>query len=511
MGSRFLRRVFSFPVMLAGLLIVLAVLSVRSRFVDPDMWWHLKTGEIIWTTHTIPLSDVFSYTTNHHSLIPQEWLSQVSIYGAYKLGGYSGLMLWLCLLSSAVFIAGYLLCALYSGNAKVALVGAMVIWFFSTIGLAIRPQMIGYLLLILEMLVIHLGRSRSPRWFLVLPLVFLVWINCHGSFMLGIVLAAIMLLSSYFDFRMGSLVAHSWDPSRRRMFIVSLGLSLVALFLNPVGMKQILYPFDTMLNMHILMGNVEEWAPLTLNDPRGMVLLAIVVGSLLLVILGQSEMFLDELLLLGFGTWLGFSHVRMLVVFGILAAPILSRQLAMFWDQYKIEEDRIWPNLVMITLALVVATLAFPSRDNLERQVAEHTPARAVEFIKANHLSGPMLNEYGFGGYLIWAAPELPVMIDGRTDLYEWSGFLGEFGNWATLQSDPRTLLEKYHVNFCLLTNQSPMVHVLPLLHEWRLVYSDGNAVIFVRSSIVGPPKSEMRNDTSQGLAALRLSGLLSP
>ncbi|HJY05956.1 MAG TPA: hypothetical protein VJ323_06540, partial [Bryobacteraceae bacterium] len=61
------RKIFSFPVMLAGMLVVLAVLTVRSRFNDPDMWWHLKTGEIIWNTHRIPTVDLFSYTTNHHA------------------------------------------------------------------------------------------------------------------------------------------------------------------------------------------------------------------------------------------------------------------------------------------------------------------------------------------------------------------------------------------------------------------------------------------------------------
>src|SRR3979490_1429822 len=115
-----LRRIFSFPVMLAGLLSVLAVLTVRQRFDDPDMWWHLKTGEVIWTTHTIPTTDLFSYTTNHHAWIPHEWLSQVLIYGAYRFGGYSGLMLWLCFFTTALLIGGYILCSLYSGNSKTA-------------------------------------------------------------------------------------------------------------------------------------------------------------------------------------------------------------------------------------------------------------------------------------------------------------------------------------------------------------------------------------------------------
>jgi hypothetical protein len=92
-----------------------------------------------------------------------------------------------------------------------------------------------------------------------------------------------------------------------------------------------------------------------------------------------------------------------------------------------------------------------------------------------------MLNDYTFGGYLIWAAPQYPVMIDGRTDLYEWSGFLGEFGSWASLKSDPHLLLDKYKVNFCLLNRESPMARVLPLLQGWKQIYSDNNSVIFAR------------------------------
>ena len=169
---RILNKSFSFPVMLAGLLAVLAVLTVRARFGDSDMWWHLKMGEIIWTTHTIPLADVFSYTTNHQSSIPQEWLSQVAIYAAWKWAGFSGLMFWVSFLTAAVLIAGYGFCSLYSRNAKVAFIGAMIIWLFATVGFSVRPQMIGYLLLIAELVFIHLGRTRDPRWFFSLPILF---------------------------------------------------------------------------------------------------------------------------------------------------------------------------------------------------------------------------------------------------------------------------------------------------------------------------------------------------
>jgi hypothetical protein len=95
-----------------------------------------------------------------------------------------------------------------------------------------------------------------------------------------------------------------------------------------------------------------------------------------------------------------------------------------------------------------------------------------------------MLNSYGFGGYLIWALPEQPVFIDGRADLYEWAGVLGEFSKWATLQDDPNALLDKYKIDFCVLERESPMARVLPVLNGWKVIYSDDLSIIFARQAL---------------------------
>jgi hypothetical protein len=472
-----LRRIFSFPVMLSSLLAMLAVVTVRSRFDDPDMWWHLKNGEVTWTTHIIPTTDLFSYTTNHHALIPHEWLSELFIYGAYRLGGYSGLMLWLCFFTAALVIAGYALCSLYSGNAKVAFMGGMTIWLFGTIGFAVRPQMIGYLLLIVELLLLHLGQTRNRRWFLGLPPLFAIWINCHGSFFFGLALAGAFLFTSWFSFHSGHLVAPRWDPRNRRALILALALSVAALFLNPVGIKLVLYPLNTMLDPSMAFSPVSEWQPLQFTDGRSFAFLGILGCIFLLVIVRRTELLWQELVVLALGTWFAASHVRMLFVFGILAAPILSRLLSNTWDGYNAEQDRPLPNAVLIAASLVLAFLAFPNRQNLTTQVEEHSPVKAVEFIKTHHLSGPMLNEWDDGGYLIWAAPEHPVFIDGRGDGFD----VNEFGKWTQLQSDPNTLLDKYGIRFCLLSRGSPMVTVLHLLPGWQVVYSDNLSVVVAR------------------------------
>ncbi len=263
-------------------------------------------------------------------------------------------------------------------------------------------------------------------------------------------------------------------------------LSLAALFLNPVGVQQVLYPLNTMFHQPIGLSQVAEWQPLQLSDARGAAMLGTLAGIFLLLIVSRSELLFDELLLLALGTWLAASHERMLFVFGILAAPILSRLLASSLDVYRPERDRPLANAALLAASLLVILWAFPNRRNLKRQVEEGSPVKAVEFIQSHRLSGRMLNDYVYGGYLIWAAPEHPVFLDGRADVFEWTGVLGEFARWATLESDPNALLDKYGIDFCLLARQSPMARVLPLLRGWKTVYSDNSSVIFTRAS-AGP------------------------
>ena len=476
-----LRTIFSFPVMLAAVLAVLTVLTVRSRMDDPDVWWHLKTGEIIWNTHSIPRVDLFSFTTNNHPWTAHEWLSQVSIYEAWRIDGYTGLMIWLCVFPSALFIVGYVLCSLYSGNAKVALLGALVTWFFATVGLAIRPHVLGYLLLTCELLIVHLGRTRSPRWFLALPPLFAVWVNCHGSFIFGLILLSVYLFCSLLDFHTGAVVASRWDKSRRTMLITCFALSIVALFANPVGFKQVIYPLDVMLNQSTGLASVDEWQALKLDDVRALGMVAGAAFILLWPLVRGTVLYLDELVLLGLGFWMAARHNRMLFVFGVLVAPILCRLLSNTWDRYEPARDRWWVNAVMILLASIVVVCSFPEAAELESQVKKANPTQAVEYIRHTGLSGRMLNDYVYGGYLIWALPEHKVFMDGRADVYEWTGVLSEYAAWAMLRSDPNILLDKYRVDFCLMSKGAPMSQVLRYLPGWKLIYSDDLSMIFAR------------------------------
>jgi hypothetical protein len=477
-----LRLTFSFPVALSVLLVLLMALTVRNRFNDPDMWWHLKTGEIIWNTHHIPTADTFSYTTQNHAYVPHEWLAQLSIYAAYHFAGYPGMMLWLYVLGSLLLIAGYALCWMYSGNGKVAFLGALIIWLFSTSGPTIRPQMIGYFLLICELLILHVGKTRGSQWFLALPPLFLVWVNCHGSFFLGLAIAGVAFACSFLDFRMGLLVCHKWVRSSR-MLGTALALSVAVLFINPAGWEQVTYPLNTMFHQNLGTEIVSEWQPLDLGSLRGIALLGFAAVILMLPIVRGVYLHLDELILLVLTGWLGLHHSRMDFVFGLVTAPILSRLLRSEWEKYDFQRDRILPNLVLIPTCLLITFLSFPDSALLARQVEQTSPVKAIEFIRDAGLNGNLLNDYVYGGYLIWAAPEHKVFVDGRADVFEWTGVLAEYYNWMTLASDPEVLVRKYNIQTCLLAKERPISRVLTQWSGWKVVYSDDLAEVLVKTA----------------------------
>lgn len=466
---------------MAALLLVLVVATIRSRFDDPDMWWHLRTGEIIAQSHSIPTTDEFSFTTNHHPYVPHEWLAQLSIYAAWKVAGNSGLMLWLSFWSALLVIGSYLYCILYSENVKLAFMGALIAWVFGTVGFAIRPQMIGYCLLLVELLILYLGSTRSHRWFLALPPLFALWVNTHGSFFLGMLILAVVACCSFLEFRLGPVVAHRWERRRSLFLCAALLLSVAALFINPIGVAQVTYPINTMSEQKLALANTTEWLPLPFDDVRTYLLWGVVLLVSWLPALRAKQIFLHEVLLVALGLALAAPHARMMIVFGILSAPVLCRLLADAWEGYVPEKDKWLPNAFLTALSLALCFVAFPSAQNLQAQVEKNSPVKAADFVRHSHLSGNMLNSYVYGGFLIWSLPEHKVFIDGRADVFEWSGVMSDFGSWATLQTDPRRLLDKYSVNFCLLASTDPMANVLPLMPGWTKIYSDGSAIIFSR------------------------------
>src|SRR5712691_11098341 len=137
--KRLLRTEFIF---LAVLFVVLFAMAARN-VTDPDLWWHLKTGQYISEHKSVPHADPFSYTRAGQPWIAHEWLSELLIYSLYRIAGAGGLIVVFALIHCAAFFLLYVRCG---GNRFVS--GAITVWgALATATLwGVRPQIISLLL-----------------------------------------------------------------------------------------------------------------------------------------------------------------------------------------------------------------------------------------------------------------------------------------------------------------------------------------------------------------------------
>lgn len=470
-----LNRIFSYPAALAFGLIAVTALSAFTRLEDSDLWWHLKIGEVIWHTHRIPSADVYSFTALGRPWIAHEWLSEVTLFGAYRLAGYSGLVIWVAVFGSLTYLAIYLLCWRTSRNALVSFRGGIIAFCFGGIGLGARPLLLGSLFLAAELLVLELARTRRARWLWFLPAIFALWINCHGSWAFGMGVLGVYFACSFFKNGFGRFARSDFGADLRRPLAWTLAACGAALFLNPIGYRLVLYPLNLLLLQKTNVASMQEWFPPSLADGNTWVMLAVMGFALVLAANGRLS--LREIVLVGIASGLALLHRRMLFPFGLLTAPVLSHY---GWGR---EGKRANPvaNAVIVFGCLAAIVWFFPGKQKLEAQVQSRNPVGAVRYIQQAHLTGRMLNEYRFGGYLIWALPQTKVFIDGRADIYDWTGVLDEYVRWIALADDPAALLNRYRIGFCLLYRNSAVARVMPYLPGWKKAYEDDLTVVFAR------------------------------
>jgi len=446
---------------------------------DPDTWWHVKVGQDILRTHHWPTVDPYSFTAANTPWIAYEWLGDVVLAGVARLGGIFALGGLRFFLSAAVVLLLYYYGALRSKNCKAGFVPAgfmasLVLPFFT-----LRPQMFGYLFLLLLLIVLELFRKRVvwPIW--TLPPLFLLWVNTHGSFIVGIGVLAIYLCCGLTSVQFGAIETKAWNPRQRlQLELVLLG-SLAVLPLTPYGTKLAAYPFDLAFNQPLNTAWILEWGQMPLAESGGKLFLVVVAALVGLQFLFRFTWRLEEALLIFGGTVLAFLHMRMLLVFIPLAVPILATMVARWIPPYARAKEHYVLNGAVMGAVIAAMLYYVPSREAVERSVDRMFPVKAVAYLDAHPVAGPMLNSYGFGGYLVGSGRK--VFIDGRADLYERSGVLGDYIKLTLMKPGAFSVLDEYRIDSCLLYRDEPLAVALEGRPNWKRVYEDDVAALFVR------------------------------
>src|ERR1700690_2706899 len=396
-----LRKVFSFPIMLATLLVGRVFYEARAFFVDPDLWWHIKVGQNILATHHWPTTDPFSFTVAGDPWIAYEWLGDVLLGTVAGLGGLVGLEILLFALASAVMLALYAYTTLRSGNSKAGFVTSGVLCSLAFASFSLRPQMLGYLFLVLTLIALERFRQGKQRsaWFL--PVLFMIWINTHGSWVIGLAVLFAFLASGLVEFRLGSIQARRWNSTERIRLEAILLLALAAIPLTPYGTRLAAYPFTVASNLPLNVANILEWQPMPFNILGGKLFLAAVLAFFLAQMMAPLTLGLSEVVLLFGGIIMACLHVRFLLLFVPFGAPIFAVVLARWLPPYDRKKDHPILNAVLIAVTIVAIGRTFPTRAGLEKIVAQAFPVRAVEYLRQHPVKRAMFNINRDGGFLV--------------------------------------------------------------------------------------------------------------
>jgi hypothetical protein len=474
-----LQRAFSFPAML-GILLVGAVFGVvRSFNVDPDLWWHIKTGELILSTHRWTTTDPYSYTAAHAPWMSCEWLGDMIFAAVYRLGGLRGLEALLVVLASAVILALYAFVTLRCGNSKAGFVAAVALLPLANPSFNLRPQMMGYFFLVLTLITLERFRQGKQGGVWMLPVLFMVWINSHGSWIIGLGVLALYIVCGLISFQLGSLEAQSWSSSERLRLETVFMLSLATIGITPYGVRLAAYPFAVASSLPISVANILEWQVMPFNLIAGKLFLVLVLGFFLAQTAFRFSWRVYEIVLFLFGTAMACLHMRFLLLFVPFFAPLLATILARWVPAYSKAKDQYVLNFALMAGVAIAIVHFLPSRADMEKRVADQFPVQALAYMQRHAVLGPLLNSYGFGGYMIEAGYK--TFIDGRSELFEQTGVLNDYMHITMLKPGAMKVLNGYGVRSCLLQRDEPLSTVLASMPGWEKVYSDNVSALYVK------------------------------
>jgi len=474
--------------------VFLGILALSARSVsDPDVWWHLKTGQLIAQTRTVPHTDSFSFTRAGYPWVAHEWLTELFIYGVYRISGWGGLIVVFALMVSTAFFLVYLRSAPdpYSSGV-IVLLGA---WATAPVW-GVRPQVVSLLFTSLWFLILERSERNLRLLWWTLPLTVL-WVNLHAGFALGLALLLIFLVAEFLEQFTSSRPSNS---ARLRALAITFLVDLLLVPLNPNGARMYLYPVET-LRSNAMPKYIAEWASPNFHHAEYIPFLLLLLATMASLAWSQLRVRPRDVLLLTVSTFTALSSIRLIPFFVLVAVPILSWPLErrnssarpQSWPQTP-DTSRVPLPYAGLLNALILFALAgfvgYQINMVVRRQPqveAQRFPVGAVAYLQAHPASGPLFNLYDWGGYLIWKLnPQTPVFIDGRADLYG-EFLMRQFADTYGLKGIWQETLQTWRIRTVLVNPDSALAVALRNAPDWEVGYSDSQAIVFERFAPQSP------------------------
>lgn len=464
-----------------ALFLVLASV-VASTKTDPDLWGHARFGIDMIQARSLSLPDTYSFTSDKPWL-NHEWASEIAIGAAFLLGGNVGLfVLKLSVLGGVLLLLSRSLRkdgVAAAGHRDIALALAVIV----TIEQAhnVRPQLFS-LLFFSWLLFTLVSATRDRRALLTLPILFALWANFHGGWIVGggviVLWTAGLLLGGRAERR--DVPAHAAAGAA----------ALAATLLNPHGVALLAFLRTT---VGFGRADIVEWQPVYLVGRNVFALwLAVAVmaaagvvhsirtrsspgRALAILALAVASFRVNRLL--------AFFGLATLFLYGAVLLSVLSRRAA--------EARRPRPAAAIVAVAVSLILIAGSSRilgvhASCVAIDPRATPeAGAVQFFKAHASRGRLLVWFDWGEYALWhLAPDLLVSVDGRRETVYSSRVQDEHLRFYFDAPGGADLPRELGANYIWIPKTLPAVDRM-LREGWTTVYRGEQSVILARVPLV--------------------------
>jgi hypothetical protein len=409
---------------------------------DPDLFWHLASGAWMLDHGRLLDRDIFSTTMIGAPYSVGQWLGEVVFAALYRGGGWVALdLLRAALVGVATFFTARVVLRFQPQPAWAIgpIVAAVLISKFLW---GDRPQLFSLALFPAAFDVLIAARFGALRRLWVLVPLMLVWANLHGAFVAGLALIIVFVVEAWI-----ARIPH------RRLFTLVAVLAAAASLVTPSGLSA----FSFAASYARSASAVVEERPADITSPAGLVFAALLLGTLLVALVADrgelSARMRSPILWIGLimpFTVLGLAHQRLLPYAAMIQAPLVAAMLPALLRRAAAAAPlmpRAAAGLVLVPLFAAAAAVSFvvaPRAPDLGAYPAGATAA-------LRQLPGPVLNEYDWGGYLIFAVPEQPTFVDGRGAALYPPELIAEFETAVGLRLGYRSVLDGHGIRLVLL------------------------------------------------------------
>jgi hypothetical protein len=470
----------------------LAFYEGKGLLADCDTGYHIRAGEFILNTFSVPAYDMFSYKVPPLPWTAHEWLSEIIMALIHKAFGLTGLVIFFSFLIASTYSLLFRIVRTYGSNILAASAVVILAIVSSQIHWLARPHVFSLFLLVVWYFLLESYQYRNRNYLYLLPLIMLLWVNLHGGFMAGFMLIGIFFAGNLRSFIFRGEADRENSGEKCKMLGFTIAACLIVSMINPFFYKILLFPFKLTSSKYI-MDNVVEFISPNFHEP-------IIFTALFLVVLAVLAMskkalnFIETLLLLLF-SYMALYSARYIPLYSIIVAPVLIRQLDYLLDnsigrgagfiKRRAEsisrtdasaKGYIWPAFSVLMVILLAANGDI--RFNFDDQIK---PVAAVEFLKKERISGNMFNSDQFGSYIIYSTwPQYKVFIDGRLDMYGEAD-IREYFQVTRIEQGWEDVIQKYNIRWIIFDAKTSLSSFLYQRKEWKLIYADKVANIFVR------------------------------